>query len=80
MKITKTITFSKTFINNKNKNQPKWFIEFHIKKYEENLFLLNQYLDNCNYSDNKKKSNLLNNIEIWKKIVKILFGYEGKIN
>ena len=62
------------------KNIPRWFIEFHIKKYEENLFELNQYLDNCNYADNKKILKHSNNKEIWKKVVEILFGYEGKID
>ncbi len=66
-------------IISKNKHLPKWFFDFHIKKYEENLFIINQYLDHCNYPEIKKSSKHLNNKEIWKKIVKILFGYNGKI-
>jgi hypothetical protein len=62
-----------------NKNPPNWFIEFHIKKYEEDLFILNQYLDNCNYPNNKKSKLSSNNKEIWKNVVKILFGFEGKM-
>jgi hypothetical protein len=69
----------KNFIN-KYKNIPKWFFEFHIKKYEDNLFLLNEYLDNCNYTVNKNKPITTSNKTIWKKIVKILFGYEGKLD
>ncbi len=58
---------------------PKWFADFHIKRYKEVLGKLDKYLDNCNFSLGDKRPLLAYDEQlIWKKTVKILFGFEGK--
>ena len=53
----------------------RWLIDFHLKKYNEYLSMLDKYIDSCNYSLPEKPL-LINDDErlIWKKVVKMLFG------
>jgi len=64
----------------KMKAPPRWFSDFHVKRYEEILSKLDRYLDSCNFSLGEKRPALANDEElIWKKVVKMLFGFEGKL-
>ncbi len=57
----------------KMKEKVNWFLDFHLKKYENILFQLEKYIDSCNFAKNKQVE--LNEEEkfVWKKIIKILF-------
>jgi len=62
------------------KSPPKWFTDFHIKRYKEILSKLDRYLDSCNFSLGEKCPALTNNEKlIWKKVVKMLFGFNGRL-
>ena len=62
------------------KKIPEWISDFHIKNYSELLKKLEKYLDNCNFSPKKEHLILLDDEKvIWKKIINVLFGYEGRM-
>ncbi len=61
----------------KIKTPLQWFIDFQIKKLEEVLTKLDKYIDSCNFSSRNKHSLTYEEQLIWKKVVKILFGFEG---
>jgi len=64
----------------KMKFPPQWLTDFHIKKYEEILAKIDRYIDSCNFSLGDKRPLLIDGEKlIWKKVIKILFGYEGKL-
>ena len=59
---------------------PKWLTDFHIKRYNEILTKLDKYLDSCNFSLGDKRPLLTDDEKlIWRKLVKILFGFEGNL-
>lgn len=64
----------------KMKLLPKWLTDFHIKRYREILAKLDRYLDSCNFSLSNKRSLFTDDEKlIWKKVVGMLFGFEGRL-
>jgi hypothetical protein len=63
----------------KMKAPPKWFLDFHLKKYEHLLASLARYIDSCNVSLGDQQPRLSHDDKlIWRKVVNTLFGFEGK--
>ncbi len=55
------------------KYPPRWFVDFHIERYEKILNDLDRYIDSCNYSLGDKRPVLTRREKlIWKKVVKYI--------
>jgi hypothetical protein len=59
-------------------SMPKWFIDFHLERYEKISKILYRFIDSENFSLRDKRPVLTKEEElIWKEAIKTFTGYEG---